>query len=97
MLKSYRASEYWDLLAAPPRGVTVNIVRAARSDRWSRSMIERLHAAEASSAANDAVGTTRYHELPDAGHWLHVENPTGLTAMVRPSLSEAVAGNAGTS
>ena len=33
MLASYRASEYWDLLAAPPCGVTVNVVRAARSDR----------------------------------------------------------------
>jgi pimeloyl-ACP methyl ester carboxylesterase len=53
-------------------------------------MIERIHAAEASSAADDAVGTTRYHELPDAGHWLHVDNPAGLTAMVLPSLSAAV-------
>ncbi len=33
MLVSYRASEYWDLLAAPPPGVTINVVRAARSDR----------------------------------------------------------------
>ncbi len=49
-------------------------------------MLERLRAAEASSAADDAAGTTRYHELPDAGHWVHVDNPTGLTNMVLPSM-----------
>ena len=52
-------------------------------------MLERLRAAEASSAANDAVGTTRYHELADAGHWVHVDDPTGLTDMVLPSIIKA--------
>jgi len=54
-------------------------------------MLERLREAEASSTADDAAGTTRYHELPDAGHWVHVDNPTGLTNMVLPSMNQACA------
>lgn len=33
MYESYRQMSYWDLVASPPPGVTLNIVRAAKSDR----------------------------------------------------------------
>ena len=49
-------------------------------------MLKRLRAAEANSAADGTAGTTCYHELPDAGHWVHVDNPTGLTSMVLSSM-----------
>jgi pimeloyl-ACP methyl ester carboxylesterase len=34
-------------------------------------------------------GTTRFVELPGAGHWVHVDNPAGLVELVLPSLVEA--------
>jgi hypothetical protein len=34
MFNSYRITHYWGLLEHPPQGVTINIVRAANSDRW---------------------------------------------------------------
>lgn len=33
-IKYWCAADYFPLLRAPPPGVTINIVRAAKSDRW---------------------------------------------------------------
>ena len=33
MYESYKVNSYWDVLAKPPKGTTLNIVRAAESDR----------------------------------------------------------------
>ena len=33
MGESYKQSSYWDLLDQPPKGTTLNIVRAGNSDR----------------------------------------------------------------
>lgn len=33
MYESYKVNSYWDVLAKPPKGTTLNIVRAAKSDR----------------------------------------------------------------
>lgn len=33
MYESYKDNSYWDVLAKPPMGTTLNIVRAAKSDR----------------------------------------------------------------
>lgn len=44
---------------------------AAKSDRWSGSMRERAEALP-------HTGRLHLHVLPDAGHWVHVDNPDGL-------------------
>ena len=54
-------------------------------------MVEQLRQAEHSTARDESVGLTRLHELPDAGHWLHVDNPSGLLRMVAPSFHAALA------
>ena len=42
MYASYRTTKYWHVLAAPPDGVAVNVLRAAASDRWDDLMIAKL-------------------------------------------------------
>lgn len=65
LIADYFALDLWPTLDAP--AVPTWLVRAARSDRWTAATIGR---AEASGA------TLRV--LADAGHWVHVDNPTGL-------------------
>jgi pimeloyl-ACP methyl ester carboxylesterase len=70
--------------------VTLHVLRALRSDRWDHDTLALLRGAVAATAQPAAVrGSTRYHELPDAGHWVHADNPRGLVQIMLPSLVEA--------
>lgn len=76
--------------SSPPRGVTLHILRAMRSDRWDADTLGVVRGAAAATAQPAAVrGRTLYHELPDAGHWVHTDNPKGLVQLMLPSLVEA--------
>lgn len=54
-------------------GTRLHVVRAARSDRWRPEWLARL-----------AEMPIDLQTLPDAGHWLHVDNPRGLLDMLHP-------------
>lgn len=80
MLRDYWEVDGWPVLESPPRGLVIDIVRAARSDRFAPediAKLEELHTA----------GKLRYHVLEDAGHWLHVDNPKGLLGLLTSLLS----------
>ena len=47
----------------------------SRSGHFSSPVVALCHTAR-----------VRFHVLPDAGHWLHVDNPDGLRALVAPEL-----------
>lgn len=47
MFSSYKKADYWSVLDHPPVGTHINIVRAAKSDRWTPDIIARLKEAEA--------------------------------------------------
>ncbi|KAI7840877.1 hypothetical protein COHA_005407 [Chlorella ohadii] len=95
MFDDYLRQDYSQLLRSPPRGVTLHILRALRSDRWDPETMGAVRQAVAATAQPAAVrGSTRYHELPDAGHWVHTDNPKGLVQLMLPSLVEAAAGAA---
>ncbi|KAL3139070.1 hypothetical protein ABBQ32_005867 [Trebouxia sp. C0010 RCD-2024] len=85
MYESYRERECWDVVKAPPQGTVLNIVRAANSDRWTKQTMLQLEQAQ-QSAAKSHPGQLNVHVLPNAGHWLHVDNPRGLMDMMLPSL-----------
>ena len=57
------------------------MVRAARSERWDDGVVRALESASAAPGAR-----VRFHVLRDAGHWLHVDNPDGLRALIAPEL-----------
>lgn len=81
LLDSYFEADLWPFVQAPPEGLTVHLVRGARSDRWPAAALARAEAAAAS-------GRLVLHTLPDAGHWLHVDNPGALTDLLARGLAE---------
>jgi len=80
LYNSYQKSQYWELIESPPENLSIHIVRAANSDRWSTKHWSRLEKTEAASEGLEL------HILPDAGHWLHADNPSGLRDMLMESL-----------
>ena len=74
MLNDYFLQDLWHVLEFPNTQTSTHLVRALRSDRWDVEAIETLE-----------LGEGQYHTL-DAGHWLHVDNPDGLLAMLGESV-----------
>ena len=42
LYEDYKRVDSWGLLCQPPRGITMNILRAEQSDRWTEGMIRTL-------------------------------------------------------
>lgn len=72
LLHDYARADAWPWLESPARGARVDVVRAARSERWSPAELARF----------EGRAGLHLHTLPDAGHWLHVDNPDGLHALL---------------
>ena len=51
--------------------------------RWTPQSLEKLDKAQ--QAADAADSQLHIHVLPNAGHWVHVDNPHGLLDMMLPS------------
>jgi pimeloyl-ACP methyl ester carboxylesterase len=73
MYESYEGKSHWPLLQSPPKGLHVHFVRAENSSfRWQGDEAERI----------ERLGH-HVHLLPDAGHWVHTDNPQGLLDIMR--------------
>ncbi|XP_061366738.1 uncharacterized protein LOC133309892 [Gastrolobium bilobum] len=81
MFDSYCIKSYWNLLENPPKGMEIVIVRAEKSDRWDQGAIERIQKLS-SRGGNESLGKVSFCVLPNAGHWVHVDNPKGLLEIV---------------
>lgn len=75
MLEDYFVRDFHPFLKNPYRETQVKLVRGERSDRWSEAELAWLQ------AHADSPGLQVY-TLPQAGHWLHTDNPAGLLAMM---------------
>lgn len=71
MITDYFRQDLWPVVEAPRVAPEIHLVRAARSDRWTPGVLDRLANPPAGSAAT-------LHVLEDAGHWVHADNPEGL-------------------
>jgi esterase len=72
--------DYWRVDLEPALSdpaLPLSLVRAGRSDRWPSEVIERY--------ARRAHPGVEFHLLPDAGHWLHIDDPDGLHRLIAPS------------
>ena len=70
MIMDYFAQDLWHLVELPLLS-EVFVLRAMNSDRWTTEIVDRING----SLAN-------YIELPNAGHWVHVDNPKGLLKLL---------------
>ncbi|MBX3271157.1 MAG: alpha/beta hydrolase [Sandaracinaceae bacterium] len=81
LLADYFARDLWDALD-PPAGETVaHVIIAGRSDVYG----EADRARAAALAARHA--RVRVHVLEHADHWVHVDDPGGLAALVEEALA----------
>lgn len=77
MIDDYWRTDLEPVLADP--AVPLSLVRAGRSDRWPAEVVQRYE-----RRAHPGV---ELHLLPDAGHWVHVDDPDGLHGLIAPSLT----------
>ena len=75
MMADYGKTDLWSWLEARRSGPAVDFVRAERSDQWTPSTLRRVRDLQPASE-------TRIHTLTGAGHWLHIDNPAGLEALL---------------
>jgi len=94
LLRSYAGMNSWDVLEAPWKvcvageHVTTQLVVASRSPRWKVPQIaERLKLLVDAGVADGSGAVARVDWLENSGHWVHVDNPTGLLELLRPVFS----------
>jgi esterase len=71
LLADYDRNDLWPLVEAPPPDIALCFAIGGRSNALSRADKERLRALAARSVLE-------LHELPEAGHWVHVDDPDGV-------------------
>lgn len=79
LLADYAGVDLWSLLEAEHSAIEYHLVLAEKSDRWTageRQRIRRL----------SELGRVQLASVPDAGHWLHVDNPTYLLSLLTTGL-----------
>jgi pimeloyl-ACP methyl ester carboxylesterase len=75
MYESYEEAQLWDLLANPPKGLSIDFVKAERSSfRWNPEDEARI------TDSGHAV-----HLLRNSGHWVHTDSPEGVMAIIETS------------
>jgi esterase len=75
LMADYFRVDLWDYLGEPRERPDLHLVVAERSDRWTPELRARARALPANARVT-------YHELERSGHWVHVDNPEGLLAMM---------------
>ncbi|HEY8428745.1 MAG TPA: alpha/beta hydrolase [Sandaracinaceae bacterium] len=81
LLDDYFARDLWPVLDPPPAGTRAHLVVGGRSRIFGEADRERARALAARHP--EAVSV---HVLERAGHWVHVDDPDGLLAIVEAAL-----------
>jgi pimeloyl-ACP methyl ester carboxylesterase len=79
LMRDYFRVDLWGFLAQPRTRPQFELVVAERSDRWTAQLRTRAQTLPASAQVH-------YHELPDSGHWVHVDNPGALLELMAARL-----------
>jgi pimeloyl-ACP methyl ester carboxylesterase len=80
LMRDYYRVDLWSYLEQSRERPELRLVVAERSDRWTPELREKGRSLPPSTRVV-------YHELPDAGHWVHVDNPDGLLALMRENMA----------
>ncbi|MDP2307482.1 MAG: alpha/beta fold hydrolase [Pseudomonadota bacterium] len=82
MMHDYARTDAWPWLLSRERRARVDVVRAERSERWPDAELERFGVTPQQTASETRPERLHLHVLPNAGHWVHVDNPDGLHALL---------------
>jgi pimeloyl-ACP methyl ester carboxylesterase len=80
LLEDYFSLDLWPVLEAPPGEGDLDVVIGGRSGVFSPADRARV---EGLAAANPRL---QVHLLANAGHWVHVDDPEGLFALLSAAL-----------
>lgn len=90
LMLDYFRVDLWPVLESGATDSDFRVVVAERSDRWAPENRARLQAlVETVRQPELAVrrrGTVELHIVPNAGHWLHVDNPAFLLELMGQNL-----------
>ena len=75
---SHQSFSHWDTVHSPPSHVHLHFVMATGSSRWG----EQGTAGRVAKARSLAPSNLHLHSI-DAGHWVHVDNPRGLSRLLQ--------------
>lgn len=90
LMLDYFRVDLWPVLESRATSTDFRVVVAEHSDRWAPENRARLQAlvdtvAQPETSVRDG-GTVALHIVPNAGHWLHVDNPAFLLELVSQNL-----------
>jgi len=77
LLDDYFRLDLWEVLEHPPGRVRFEVVLGGRSNVFDAAERARLQAIAARLPER-----VRVHELPNAGHWVHVDDPEGVARVL---------------
>jgi pimeloyl-ACP methyl ester carboxylesterase len=80
LMLDYFRVDLWPVLESQASDSDFRVVVAERSDRWAPENRARLEQLVAKSPQ------ARLHVVPNAGHWLHVDNPAFLLELMGQNL-----------
>jgi esterase len=83
LMLDYFRVDLWPVLESGTADSDFRVVVAERSDRWAPENRARL--ATMLETVRER-GTVSLHIVPNAGHWLHVDNPTFLLELISQNL-----------
>jgi len=76
LIEDYARAELWEVVESPPEPATLDVVIGGQSSAFSDTDLARLNAI---AERNPRVCG---HLVPDAGHWIHVDAPDALVALL---------------
>ena len=79
LLADFARADLWSIVESAPPGTEIRFVKAEQDSILSDEATERLERLE---ACGEAVHVSRL----SGGHWLHIDNPTGLLELLAAEL-----------
>lgn len=87
LFESYYTTDLWPVVEHHEKAGDLHFVVGGRSDVVTAA--DRAHLAAIDARAPHVT----VHTLPDAGHWVHIDDPEGLFEIVRAGLSATPTGS----
>ena len=87
LMLDYFRVDLWPVLESGASDSDFRVVVAEHSDRWAPENRARLqHLVQNSNNPSGVSNNARLHIVPNAGHWLHVDNPAFLIELISKDL-----------